>query len=201
MIKRTILLVSLFSSLAAISSAQVSDLNTLMTVGNQSVSIDEFKAMYYNNLSKDSLKSPKALNNYMQLFIDFRLKVSAALDAKLDTTTSFKQEMSEYRQKLAEPKMRDTSVEEQLIKEAYERSKWDVKAEHILIKVGADASPADTLAAYKKIMKIREKIVKGDTTFEDAARRYSADTYSAKNGGSLGYFTSLGMIYSFENIS
>ena len=88
------------------------------------------------------------------------LKVNAALDARLDTTSSFKGEMNEYRQKLAEPKMRDTAVENQLIKEAYERTKWDIRAEHILVKVAPDASPADTLTAYKKIMKIREKILK-----------------------------------------
>lgn len=201
MIKQNIFLVSLFSALSVISSAQVNDPQILMTVGNQSVPVSEFKAMYYNNLSKDSLKNPKALDNYMKLFIDFRLKVSAAMDARLDTTASFKQEMNEYRDKLAEPKMRDTMVENRLIKEAYERTKWDVKAEHILIKVTPDASPADTLAAYKKIKKIREKIIKKDTTFEAAATKYSEDTYSATKGGDLGYFTSMGMVYPFELVA
>ena len=198
MIKRNIFLISLFSALTAISSAQVNDSQILMTVGNHPVPVSEFKAMYYNNLSKDSLKNPKALDNYLKLFIDFRLKVNAAIDARLDTTPSFKQEMSEYRQKLAEPKMRDTMVENHLIQEAYDRTKWDIHAEHILIKLAPDASPADTLAAYKKIMRIREKIVKGDTTFEAAAKKYSDDTYSATKGGDLGYFTGMGMLYPFE---
>ena len=201
MIKRNIFLVSLFSALTAISSAQVSDSQILMTVGNHAVPVSEFKAMYYNNLSKDSLRNPKALDNYLKLFIDFRLKVNAALDARLDTTSSFKGEMNEYRQKLAEPKMRDTAVENHLIKEAYERTKWDIRAEHILLRVAPDASPADTLAAYKKIMKIREKILKKDTTFEDAAKKYSDDTYSKEKGGDLGYFTSMGMIYPFETVA
>jgi len=201
MIKRNIFLVSLLSALTAISSAQVNDPQILMTVGNQSVPVSEFKAMYYNNLSKDSLKNPKALDNYMKLFVDFRLKVSAAIDAHLDTTASFKQEMTEYRDKLAEPKMRDTMVENQLIKEAYERTKWDIKAEHILIRLAPDASPADTLAAYKKITRIREKILKKDTTFEAAATKYSDDTYSATKGGSLGYFTGMGMVYPFESVA
>src|ERR1700679_3262033 len=108
MMKRNIFLISIFSALTAISSAQVSDSQILMTVGNSQVPVSEFKAMYYNNLSKDSLKNPKALANYLQLFIDFKLKVDAAEDAHLDTTASFKQEMKEYRDKLAEPKMRDT---------------------------------------------------------------------------------------------
>jgi peptidyl-prolyl cis-trans isomerase SurA len=199
MIKRTILLTALFSAFAVIAGAQTNDNQTLMTVGTQPVPVSEFKAMYYNNLSKDSLNNPKALDSYMKLFIDFRLKVNAALDARLDTTPSFKQEMSGYRQKLAEPKMRDTAVENHLIQEAYDRSKWDIHAEHILIKIDGDGSPADTLAAYKKIERIREKIVKGDTAFEAAAKKYSDDTYSKVHGGDLGYFTGMGMVYPFEN--
>ena len=198
MIKRICIPCFLFLSLSLVSSAQNSDPQILMTVGNQAVPISEFKSMYYNNLSKDSLKNPKAMANYLQLFIDFKLKVLAAEDARLDTTPSFKQEMGQYRDKLAAPKMRDTVVENRLIKEAYERMKWDIHAEHILIKVAADAVPADTLAAYKKIEKIREKIIKGDTTFEGAAKKYSDDTYSKTNGGDLGYFTGMGMVYPFE---
>lgn len=201
MTKRKIILGSLFLAIATISNAQVNDSQTLMTVGTQPVPLSEFKAMYYNNLSKDSLKNQKALDNYLKLFIEFRLKVNAAMDARLDTTLSFKQEMNEYRSKLAEPKMRDTMVLNQLIKEAYDRTKWDVRAEHILLKVAPDATPADTLAVYNKIMKIRAKIIKGDTTFEAAAKKYSEDTYSKDKGGDLGYFTSLGMVYSFETVA
>lgn len=188
MTKRSLFLVSLFSAVTAICSAQDSASQVFMTVGDQPVTLNEFKVMYYNNLSKDSLKSPKALVEYLDLFIDFRLKVNAALDARIDTTPSFKQEMGEYREKLAEPRMRDTAVENKLIQEAYERTKWDVRAEHILIKVAPDASPEDTMLAYKEMMKIREKIVKGDTTFEDAARKYSSDTYSKRKGRGFGIF-------------
>src|SRR5665213_355934 len=99
------------------SNAQISDPQILMTVGNHPVTLQEFKSMYYKNLSKDSIKSKKALDNYLALYTEFRLKVNAAIDARLDTTPSFKQEMSEYRQKLADPYMRDQAVEEQLVKE------------------------------------------------------------------------------------
>lgn len=188
----------LFAGITASSFAQVKDPQILMTVGKQPVTLAEFKSMYYKNLPKDSIKSQKALNNYLNLFIEFRLKVNAALDAKLDTTPSFTQEMAEYRGKLAEPYMRDQNVEDMLIKEAYDRMHTDVRASHILIKVGPDAAPEDTLAAYKKIMGIRSKIVKKQLTFEKAAEEYSDDTYSKANGGDLGYFTSLEMVYPFE---
>jgi peptidyl-prolyl cis-trans isomerase SurA len=185
--------------IATASFAQNSDPEILMTVGKRPVTLSEFKSMYYKNLPKDSVKNQKALDNYMKLFTDFRLKVNAALDASLDTTSSFKQEMKEYRQKLAEPYMHDQDVENKLIKEAYDRSHTDIHAAHILIKVGPDASPADTMVAYKKIAAIREKIVKKETTFEAAAKENSDDTYSKIRGGDLGYFTSLEMVYPFEN--
>ncbi|HTA83625.1 MAG TPA: peptidylprolyl isomerase [Bacteroidia bacterium] len=181
------------------SNAQVSDPQVLMTVGTRPVSLQEFKAMYYKNLPKDSAKSKKALDNYLSLYTEFRLKVNAAIDARLDTTPSFKQEMNEYRQKLADPYMRDTAVQNNLVKEAYERMKTDVQASHILIKLSTDALPADTLAAYNKALKIREDIVKKQITFEEAAKKYSMDDRSASHGGEIGYFTALETYYPFEN--
>jgi peptidyl-prolyl cis-trans isomerase SurA len=189
----------LFSSLAFNLHAQISDPQILMTVGDRPVTLQEFKSMYYKNLPKDSLKSQKALDNYLKLFTEFRLKVNAAIDSRLDTTPSFKQEMNEYRQKLADPYMRDQSVQDMLVKQAYDRMKTDVKASHILIKVGLDASAQDTLTAYKKIIAIREKIMKKEITFEKAARENSDDPSAKTNGGDLGYFTSMVMVYPFEN--
>ncbi|HXB10454.1 MAG TPA: peptidylprolyl isomerase [Bacteroidia bacterium] len=190
---------SIICSSLALSSFAQNDPTILMNVGNRPVTLLEFKSMYYKNLSKDSVKSQKALDNYLKLFTEFRLKVNAAIDAKLDTTASFKQEMNEYRQKLAEPYMRDQSVEDQLVKQAYDRMLTDVHAAHILIKVGPDASPADTLVAYKKIVNLREKIMKKEITFEEAAKENSDDTYSKVKGGDLGYFTGMEMVYPFEN--
>lgn len=198
--KHVYIVCSAFLILAALSvKAQNSDPVILMTVGKQPVTLQEFKAMYYKNLSKDSVKSQKALNNYLSLYTEFRLKVNAALDARLDTTPSFKQEMNEYRQKLAEPYMRDTAVENKLVKEAYDRMQTDVKVSHILIKVSPDDTPADTLAAYNKIMKLREEIVKKHISFEEAAAKNSMDERSAVHGGDIGYVTSLETYYPFEN--
>jgi len=189
----------IFSGVCIQAEAQVSDPQILMTVGNRPVTLHEFKSMYYKNLPKDSLKNQKTLNNYLTLFTEFRLKVNAAIDARLDTTPSFRQEMNEYRQKLADPYMRDTAVENALVKEAYNRMLTDVKASHILIKLAPDAAPADTLAAYNKIIKIREEIVKKQIGFEEAAKKYSQDDRTAANGGDIGYQTVLEVSYSFEN--
>jgi peptidyl-prolyl cis-trans isomerase SurA len=194
-----LVLIILFWCAALSTIAQGNDSETLMTVGSRPVSLMEFKSMYYKNLPKDSIKNQKALDNYLKLFIDFRLKVNAAQDARLDTMPSFKQEMREYREKLADPYMHDQDVENHLVKEAYDRMHTDVRASHILIKVGPDAAPEDTLAAYKKIMMLRDRILKKQLTFKQAAQENSDDTYSKTKGGDLGYFTSLEMVYPFEN--
>ncbi|MGP8216845.1 MAG: peptidylprolyl isomerase [Bacteroidia bacterium] len=190
---------TLFAFTALCTNAQISDPQILMMVGNRPVTLQEFKSMYYKNLSKDSVKSKKALDNYLALFTEFRLKVNAAIEARLDTTASFRQEMNEYRQKLADPYMRDQAVEDQLVKEAYDRMQTDIKVCHILIKVKPDASPADTLAAYNKILKVRGEIEKKQISFEDAAKKYSEDERTAQHGGDIGYITSLETYYPFEN--
>lgn len=169
-----------------------------MKVGNEQVSLSEFKSMYFKNLSKDSVKSQQALDNYLSLYIDFRLKVIAAHDARLDTTAPFKQEMSQYRQKLADPYMHDKDMENLLVKQAYNRMLVDVHACHILLRVNPDDSPADTLRQYRKMESIRDMILKKKITFENAAKKYSDDTVSGKKGGDLGYFTALEMVYPFE---
>jgi peptidyl-prolyl cis-trans isomerase SurA len=79
----------------------------------------------------------------------------------------------------------------------YERLKEEVKASHILIMVEPDASPADTLKAYTRIVDIRNKILQGED-FAAAAIAYSEDKSAKVNQGSLGYFSSLQMVYPFE---
>ena len=100
-------------------------------------------------------------------------------------------------------------IPESILSEAYERMQYDLRASHILIKVDKNAPPEDTLAAYKKIMTIRNRIIEGET-FDAVAREASedlsaidhADPLSKKmvkgNGGDLGYFTVMNMVYPFE---
>jgi peptidyl-prolyl cis-trans isomerase SurA len=116
-----------------------------------------------------------------------------------------------YRSQSAQQYLIDKEVTEQLVLEAKERAKFHVRASHILITCAATASPSDTLAAYKKIIQIREKIKKGDISFNQAAVEYSddksaQDSYNSQskrwqygNKGELGYFTVFDLIYPFEN--
>lgn len=170
----------------------------LLTVGGDAVTKGEFESIYRKNNPKDSPNDRKALEEYLELFINFKLKVKAAKVAGKDTTRAFTSELKGYRRQLAQPYLTDKDVNEKLIEEAYERMKKDVRASHILIKLGAEPTPKDTLEAYNKAIMVRNKILKGEN-FADLARQFSDDPSGVQNGGDLGYFTSMMMVYPFEN--
>ncbi|MCW3102554.1 MAG: PpiC-type peptidyl-prolyl cis-trans isomerase [Bacteroidetes bacterium] len=172
----------------------------LMTVGNTKVTVGEFENVYHKNNSKETTGDAKSLNDYVDLFVNFKLKVKEAEEMGLDTAKSFKDELMGYRKQLAQPYLTDKDVNEKLLLETYNRMKEDVHAAHILVKVGESALPKDTLVAYNKIMEYRKRILKGED-FAAVARESAAngDPSAKENGGDLGYFTALQMVYPFES--
>lgn len=170
----------------------------ILTIDGISVYKDEFEAIFKKNNPKNSVIDRKALDEYAELFINFKLKVREAEKAGLDTLTSFKEELKGYRRQLAQPYLMDKDVNDKLIQEAYDRSKTDVKASHVLIKLNPEPSPKDSLEAYNKAMMVRDRAVKGEN-FANLARQFSTDPSAAQNGGDLGYFTSMMMVYPFES--
>jgi len=172
----------------------------LMTVGNTKVTVGEFENVYHKNNSKEATGDAKSLNDYVDLFVNFKLKVKEAEEMGLDTAKSFKEELMGYRKQLAQPYLTDKDVNEKLLQETYNRMKEDVHAAHILVKVGENALPKDTLIAYNKIMEYRKRILKGED-FAAVARESAAngDPSAKENGGDLGYFTALQMVYPFES--
>ena len=112
----------------------------LATIGNQKVTVGSFLDIYTkNNIAGSDTVS---IRHAVDLYINFRLKVLDAENRKLDTLSSFKKELAGYRSQLVKPYFEDKEVEDTLLKEAYERSRYDVRASHILIKIPPDASPA-----------------------------------------------------------
>ncbi len=175
----------------------------LFTVANDSVRADEFMYVYQKNQADSVARmseaaQAQAVRDYLKLYVNFKLKVKAAEAAQLDQKESFKKELAQYQQQLAKPYLVENRVTEQLIEEAYERSKQEVKASHILITVDEDASPADTLRVYQKADSLRQLALNG-ASFAMLAEQYSDDPSAASNGGDLGYFTALQMVYPFEN--
>lgn len=170
----------------------------LMTVGGDPVTKGEFESIYRKNNQKDTKSDRKALEEYLELFTNFKLKVKAAKDAGKDTVKSFQNELKGYRKQLAQPYLTDKDVNDKLINEAYQRMKQDVKASHILIKLPTDPTPKDTLLAFNKVMGLRNRVLKGED-FGALAAANSDDPSAKQNAGDLGYFTSMMMVYPFEN--
>jgi peptidyl-prolyl cis-trans isomerase SurA len=175
------------------------DTRTLFTVGGDKVTVNEFEYVYNkNNVNNQADYSQKSLQDYLNLYENFRLKVKEAEAMKLDTITSLKTELEGYRKQLAKSYLSDREITDKLIAEAYERSKTEVNASHILIKCDENANPADTLVAYKKIVALRKRIEKGEP-FEKVARESSEDPSAKTNAGNIGWFSVFGTIYPFEN--
>ena len=185
------------------------DKQVLMTIGDQEVTVKEFNDVYYKNNLKSDVIEKKSVDEYLDLFTTFRMKVMEAERLQLDTSAKFQRELAGYRKQLAKPFMSSDDITDELIEEAYQRKLKDIRASHILIRCDKNALPSDTLKAYNKAMDIRKRALKGED-FGDLAVRYSEDP-SAKdmkatdqsparpgNRGDLGYFTVFDMVYPFE---
>ena len=169
----------------------------ILTIDNEQVLKSEFEQIYWKN-KKEKIATKEDLDEYIKLFVNFKLKVKAAEELGLDTTKKFKDELIGYRVQLEKPYLIDTSINEELINEAYYRTINEVSASHIMIKLGPNPSANDTMAAYKKIESIRNKINSGVASFEELAEEVSEDPSAKFNKGNLGFFNAFKMLYLFE---
>ena len=168
------------------------------TLGTYQVPAREFGYVYKkNNGTAPDYGTRASVNDYLTLYTNFRLKVLDAEKHGLDTTQAFHRELDGYKQQLALPYLTEKGVTDQLMHEAYTRLSQEVNASHILIRVGPDASPTDTLAAYQKAVALRQRLLASED-FSTVARASSEDPSVAENGGKLGYFTAMQMVYPFE---
>lgn len=169
----------------------------LLTVDNKPVTKDEFIRIYSKN-NTDSIHSAKSVEDYLQLFINFKLKVTEAENLGMDTLSTFVSELMGYRNQLAQPYLKDTTQYLRLAKEALDRSQYEVKVSHIMIRLDIDAAPSDTLKAYNKLMEARKRVISG-TPFETVAKEISEDPGAKENGGNQGYFSTMRFPYPFES--
>jgi peptidyl-prolyl cis-trans isomerase SurA len=168
-----------------------------MTVDKDRIQAGEFMRMY-----KKSREPGTTLNidEYLKQFTLFKLKVADAQSEYLDTTNSFRNELSGYRNQLAQNYLTDNQTRERLLQKAFQRSLTEINAWHILVAMPQEASPEDTLKAWEKASDIRERIIKGEP-FQSVARGTSDDKSAKINGGNLGYFSVFQMIMPFEDAS
>ncbi len=207
---KTWLIALSFMMMPSLIMAQSYTKKTLITLGDKEITVKEFMDTYEKNNVNTEVIDKKNVDEYLKLYIDFKLKVAEAEDLKMDTAASFIKELNNYRQQLAKPYFSNDDITDELVKEAYERMQYDINAAHILIKCDVNAVPSDTMAAYKKAMSIRERAMKGED-FGALAAEFSEDPSARDmeeipgvrkaykgNRGELGYFTVFDMVYPFE---
>jgi len=194
--KKVLLGLCLFVS--AISFSQEVKKEVLFTVDGTPYYTDEFVRVYKKNLDLVKDDSQKDLDNYLNLFIGYKLKVNKANKLGLQNNKKYQSELKSYRAQLAKNYLTDTKVTKELTDEAYARAQKEIKASHILITVDENALPADTLKAYNKAVDIRKKAIAGED-FGKLAQQYSMDPSAKENMGDLGYFSVFRMVYPFES--
>ena len=200
-----------FMMMPSLLSAQSYAKKTLITIGDKEITAKEFMDTYEKNNINTDVIDKKSVDDYLQLYIDFQLKVAEAEYLKMDTSATFRKELANYRKQLAKPYFSNEDITDELVKEAYERMQYDMNAAHILFRCDANAVPADTLKVYNKAMEVRERILKGED-FNAMAVEFSEDPSARDmeeipgvrrayvgNKGELGYFTAFDMVYPFES--
>jgi len=199
----SIAILSIFLSLTLIGQND----KTLLVIENQKVPVSEFLDIYTKN-NKNVDYSKASIDEYLDLFINYKLKLMEIQRLRLDTQKNFINEFQKYRDQLAQSYLIDKNTVDKLLNEAYNRMQNDVRVSHILVKLSPYANPKDTLKAYNKALEIRKKLLNG-ADFAKLAIEMSDDNSARDqntadgrlipgNGGDLGYFNVFNMLYDFE---
>ena len=195
MIKKFLLV--FFTFYVAHVQSQVSKEDVLFKVAGEPVYATEFIRIFNKNLDLVQDESQKDVDEYLNLFINYKLKIAEARAKGLDQEPAYIRELNNYKKQLAKNYLTDTEVTDELIEEAYYRMVNEVKANHILIRMDASASPEDTLSAYNELLKVRDRVK--SEGFEKVKKEvHNGQTVYAEE---LGYFTGFKMVYEFENMA
>lgn len=172
--------------------------NVLLTINSNPVYSSDFTKVFNKNLDLVVEESQKNVTGYLDLFIDYKLKITEAYAQELDKNQQYIKEFKKYEDQLAKKYIYDKRVVSKLVEEAYDRSLEEINAEHILVLSNLNDSPNDTLKAYNKIKEAHVKALKGEN-FTSLVIEYSEEPGAKKSKGKLGYFTAFQMVYPFEN--
>lgn len=166
----------------------------LLIVHDREITQDEFLYHFKKNYQEINEQN---IAEYLDLFVDFQLKLAQAREERVNHNIAFINELAEYRLLLAKPYLTDREKTVELAREASERLQYEVNASHILLKLDANAGPEDTLKIYKEAIRLRDRILAGES-FEQMALAFSDDPLASRNSGNMGYFTAFQTEYSFE---
>ena len=187
-------LIAIIFFLYSSSYAQLDD-NILFKVNDSIVYVDEFNRVYSKNFELIDENNQKDFESYLELFINYKLKLAEAYEMGLHNDPKYKSELNKYVKQLQNTYLTDKETEEDLLKEAYERTKYELNVSHILIRI--DENNNDTLDVYNKLNSLREPLL--NLPFEEFKNRFQKDEDLIIEN--LGYFSAFKMIYKFENMS
>ena len=169
----------------------------LLTIDSDSITAFEFKKVYNKNLDLVQDDSQKSIDNYLDLFINYQLKLKEAKRLKLDQDKKYIRELKSYERQLKEKYLKDNEVTDALVKEAYNRKKYEVNVSHILVFV--DENTVDTTAAYNQILQFRkDALAKGFDKVSSRVNQNKQKTNKQVVAEDLGYFSVFKMVYPFE---
>lgn len=158
----------------------------VMTVDGTPVTLSEFEYLFHKNA--DQQVEQESVDQYLQRFIDYKLKVIQARHERQDTTASFKKDFKQYRTEIAIPLLRDTVVEQKILDDSYAHTLENVSVDHIMLKLD-DRAVADSLRAL---------LANGKADFFEVAKQYSIDPSLKQNGGRYGWISAGVYPYAFE---
>lgn len=165
----------------------------VMTVNGKDIKQSEFEYLYKkNNLQQ---VAPQTIDEYVDMFVVYKLKVADAEAAGLDTTAAFRDEFNGYCAELSAPYMCDSVMEQRLLHEAYERMSRSRCVSHIMVPLGR--TKAERAANRAQLDSIRSAIVAG-ADFGEMAVKYSSDRSAVRNRGYIGYIDANTFPYPFE---
>lgn len=217
--KRFLLLFSVGLLLSGFSlSAQQVEKNdpVIFEINGEKIHQSEFMKEFLRSIGQSPNAAPtactyekrKALEDYVDLFVNFRAKLADAYSRGMDTMPALVKELSSYRKELAAPYLIDSATRDRILREAYDRNHYALHAAHILVRLGKTPSPEDTLKAYQEAMSVYNRVMAGEDFYKVAAemvekqltddqRQYPRPTNPQE--GDLGCFTVFDMVYPFEN--
>lgn len=168
---------------------------TLFTFGNKQVSKAEFLKAYNKNPSPNETDRKQALREYLNLYINYKLKVQAAFDEKLHQQANFIFESNNFKKQIAENIINNEANINELVQEAFERSQKDIQVAQVFIEIKTGVNEVE---ANKQIQKAYEALKQG-ANFSDVATNFSNDDDTKKTKGDLGFITVFTLPYEFEN--
>lgn len=174
---------------------------TLVDIGDDKITLGEFEKQYLKTVgSLDSAKN-KSIDEkkqFLNLYINFRLKVKDARERGLLNNPDIQKDVEEYKRNFAPTYLVDKEIVSTKVKELYEKRKDEVRASHILINLPENASPQDSILAYQKADSVIAKLKAGED-FGEVALQYSMDRTVKSNRGDLYYFTAGMTVPEFED--